>query len=43
MIVGSIIMACSAVFAPVMLPSRIMAPVEGEAQPDLVTAPAAGD
>ena len=43
MIVGSIIMVCSAVFVLVMLPSRIKEPVESEAQPDLVAAPAAGD
>ncbi len=45
MIIGAVIMACSAVFVLVMLPSRIKAPVEVESEmlPELNIAAAAGD
>lgn len=45
MIVGAIIMACSALFVLITLPSRIKAPVEAEAEatPELNVAAAAGD
>jgi hypothetical protein len=45
MIVGAIIMACSAAFVLITLPSRIKAPVETESEvtPELNVAAAAGD